>query len=681
MHAEQHFLHHYHGHALRKQIKQKEDRIKALHDEATAHKAAGRHVAGTRAANRALRLNAQRIRHQKDLADIEHRVDGLAEMKNKLVEGSGSVKDSTDDSHKHYADKVGERFRPKREIKIVRPKVDEQSKKGARRKSKKPTPDPVLDLAETLDHVNVRKEGRSYRLSFPYNKDAVDLIRDFHHRKWDSDAKEWRVATQWKDDLPGLLTAIDGAIGGREKALAQRDKERAEKVAAITDANRRVKDGDYGPFNVYRAGEFYKVHFQYSEDRVAQIKALAESGPHDKKFDPLMKRWSVPVHKDAELADILERAQVTNKAEIESERERLREEKQRALAAEEAKRQQKEEEDKRVGRVYFNAQGRSKLEAMQVGELIEKEGRAYKIDAVKPRYYAEDGLSFGLSDDSGWLFHYSATPAPEDEGAPFLAKKQAEREALGRLVSARNTMSALENHMHDAGHYPQGMSRPEGDTYLDTSNIYGGGSWWVIGPKKIWFVRNNGADGDAWDRNNIGTGGAGAIGRYVPYNEKMAHTIREQEKVIRSNGHYTPEPHFKREAAPARGSSNMTFEEYCEDILDRHIGLMGEDERAEAYASYKAWMAPKKKAVVERHPDSKLKLSELEAKVERLLASQKIAIERAKNANAAVAKEFVRQAEAALAGKHTKADLLSLITLSSQASRQLNDQSLRDEKK
>jgi uncharacterized membrane protein YgaE (UPF0421/DUF939 family) len=127
MHAEQHFLHHYHGHALRKQIAKKEAKIKALHDEAKAHKDAGRHVEGTKAVNRALSLNAQRIRHQKTLADIEHRVDGLAEMKNKLVEGAGSVKDSTDDSHKHYADKVGARFKPRRKVLIVR---DEKKRKS-----------------------------------------------------------------------------------------------------------------------------------------------------------------------------------------------------------------------------------------------------------------------------------------------------------------------------------------------------------------------------------------------------------------------------------------------------------------------------------------------------------------------------------------------------------------------
>lgn len=43
-------------------------------------------------------------------------------------------------------------------------------------------------------------------------------------------------------------------------------------------------------------------------------------------------------------------------------------------------------------------------------------------------------------------------------------------------------------------------------------NIYGGGIWYVITEKKIWMIKNNGADGDFWGINWIKTGGAGAYG-------------------------------------------------------------------------------------------------------------------------------------------------------------------------
>lgn len=58
-------------------------------------------------------------------------------------------------------------------------------------------------------------------------------------------------------------------------------------------------------------------------------------------------------------------------------------------------------------------------------------------------------------------------------------------------------------------------------------NAWGGGEWWVIQPEWIWYIRNNGFDGDDWGRNNVETGGAGAIGVRVPFSEELAAQIRE----------------------------------------------------------------------------------------------------------------------------------------------------------
>lgn len=61
---------------------------------------------------------------------------------------------------------------------------------------------------------------------------------------------------------------------------------------------------------------------------------------------------------------------------------------------------------------------------------------------------------------------------------------------------------------------------------INPENLYGGGEWWVIQPEWIWHIRNNGADGDNWSRNNVYTGGAGAIGHRVPYSDELAAQIR-----------------------------------------------------------------------------------------------------------------------------------------------------------
>jgi hypothetical protein len=43
------------------------------------------------------------------------------------------------------------------------------------------------------------------------------------------------------------------------------------------------------------------------------------------------------------------------------------------------------------------------------------------------------------------------------------------------------------------------------------ADIYGGGRWFHINGSDLYYVINNGADGDDWSRNNYHTGGAGAI--------------------------------------------------------------------------------------------------------------------------------------------------------------------------
>jgi DNA-binding transcriptional MerR regulator len=60
-------------------------------------------------------------------------------------------------------------------------------------------------------------------------------------------------------------------------------------------------------------------------------------------------------------------------------------------------------------------------------------------------------------------------------------------------------------------------------------NIYGGGEWWTITEKYIWHIKNNGMDGDDWSRNNVKTGGAGAIGRRIPHRGDVAEIIRDVE--------------------------------------------------------------------------------------------------------------------------------------------------------
>lgn len=144
------------------------------------------------------------------------------------------------------------------------------------------------------------------------------------------------------------------------------------------------------------------------------------------------------------------------------------------------------------------------------------------------RYYREDGMSFGLSDESGTLYYATARPATEKEAKPV-------RERLEKEVKKREILHAYDNlkqEIRSVGEIPKDV-QPNGKAILDTANIYGGGDWWVIEPDYVWYVKNNGGDGDSWDLNNVRTGGAGAIGWRVPKTEELIKKLEEVERVLK----------------------------------------------------------------------------------------------------------------------------------------------------
>lgn len=129
MHKEQHLLHHYHGHALRKRIAEHAEAIKSLTETAKAHRAAGKEVEATQAINRALKRKSDLLRHQKELAEVDAKVAGIGAMMAKISPGAGDVYDSTEDSHKQYVDKMGSRWKasPRSPAKVTIPPAVEQS--------------------------------------------------------------------------------------------------------------------------------------------------------------------------------------------------------------------------------------------------------------------------------------------------------------------------------------------------------------------------------------------------------------------------------------------------------------------------------------------------------------------------------------------------------------------------
>lgn len=141
---------------------------------------------------------------------------------------------------------------------------------------------------------------------------------------------------------------------------------------------------------------------------------------------------------------------------------------------------------------------------------------------AKSRYYREEGMSFGVGDESGYIYSAVCRPATAEEAAPLIELiKQREADAL-RAQELKNIFSDIQKN----GEYPQGSHNPEGqEIEIQKRSIYGTGEWIVAGAEYIWAVRNNGMDGDNWSANNVRTGGAGAIGYRVPATAELYNKI------------------------------------------------------------------------------------------------------------------------------------------------------------
>ena len=153
----------------------------------------------------------------------------------------------------------------------------------------------------------------------------------------------------------------------------------------------------------------------------------------------------------------------------------------------------------------------------------------YVLDASS-KYYRYDGLSFGVGDDSGYVYTATCREATPEEAAPYIAK----REAALRVQAAKARLEEIKRDIQQRGEKPEASDgNARGERMFNTQTAYGGGDWFVVNDTEIWYVRNNGMDGDCWSANNVTTGGAGAIGRRIPRDETLVAELRELAEIVK----------------------------------------------------------------------------------------------------------------------------------------------------
>jgi hypothetical protein len=217
---------------------------------------------------------------------------------------------------------------------------------------------------------------------------------------------------------------------------------------------------------------------------------------------------------------------------IEADAERARQVAQRHL---EEQRAREEAERKRLGLQTYYFPGHSRGDHPAIGHTFRdrKTGEFMVVVDVKSVFYREDGMSFGLPDDTGWMHTVTAKPA-EDESA-IQGIKDREQQELTRSEAQKRRRELVRDFQKRENHAPGETDLRRFDRMLLSgarSLAYGGGDWFVITPSRIWYVQNNGSDGDDWSLNNVVTGGAGAIGWSVPHTEALEQEILALDALV-----------------------------------------------------------------------------------------------------------------------------------------------------
>lgn len=213
--------------------------------------------------------------------------------------------------------------------------------------------------------------------------------------------------------------------------------------------------------------------------------------------------------------------------------------------------------------IYLSGGSGYGYKGWHIGEVILEKGEFFKVIQASSKYYrdGDEAMSFGVGDESGYFYSARAIPATEEEAAPLKAA-MAEKQKIKDAERLRRAISA---EIKEKGIFAPKNSYPEGEFITNRQTIYGGGDWFVIGNDKVWYVLNNGHDGDDWSANNIGTGGAGALGWYVPKTEDILGKLLEMEEVLE------PQAIINRKEKQAGTVSHRIFSQYCAPYIDVNI--------------------------------------------------------------------------------------------------------------
>ena len=144
-------------------------------------------------------------------------------------------------------------------------------------------------------------------------------------------------------------------------------------------------------------------------------------------------------------------------------------------------------------------------------------------------FYTEDGLSFGLSQDEGWVegdHHWArkATAKEVEEQEALRGKFTAESEAKKQTATAFKQLKEIARTVREQAVLPEGQVNPQGERIEFTSSFMNslGDQFLLEEGQAIWILYYNGRSGDDWSYSNFGNW----IAWRAAWNETLANEIR-----------------------------------------------------------------------------------------------------------------------------------------------------------
>ena len=155
------------------------------------------------------------------------------------------------------------------------------------------------------------------------------------------------------------------------------------------------------------------------------------------------------------------------------------------------------------------------------------DGKIIVITGYGKKWYlrSEDACCYGMLPDDQWVryaYYRDATPA---EIAAVEAAEEAARKAAAERKAREKRIYEIENKIKKAENYAQNVNPKDldGEVLLDTCDAYGGGERIITNDRWLWWIQNNGGDGDDWSVTNV----PGGIGWRIPRDEALVAELRE----------------------------------------------------------------------------------------------------------------------------------------------------------